>query len=72
MGTFRKFGEWGTENFSDWSKTQAPCDMAVIDTNQWVFMEKVWPFNVASLFNVAPLDGNCLYVRANSSSLFMW
>ena len=34
MGTLRKFGEWGVEIFSDWSKTRTPWDMAVIDTNQ--------------------------------------
>ena len=51
VGTFQKFWEWGTETFSDQSKTQTSCDMAVIDTIQWVSMEKVW------LFNVTPLDG---------------
>ena len=50
--TFRKFLGSGTETFSDRSKSQTPCNMAVIDTIQWVFIEKVW------LFNVAPLDGN--------------
>ena len=55
VGTFKKFEKWGTETFSDWSKTQTPCDMAVIDINQWVSMEKVW------LFNVAPLDGITAY-----------
>ena len=36
MGTFRKFLEWGTQTFSNQSKTQTQttCDMAVIDTNQ--------------------------------------
>ena len=34
MGTFRKFLEWGAETFSDRSKIQTTCDMAVIDTNQ--------------------------------------
>ena len=40
QGAFRKFGEWAVETFSDWSKTQVPCDMAVIDPNQWVSMER--------------------------------
>ena len=57
-GTFRKFLEWGAETFSDQSKTQKTCNMAVIDTNQWVSMEKVWLFNVTQLFNVALLDGH--------------
>ena len=45
------------ETFSDWSKPQTLCDMAVIDTNQWVSMEKVWLFNATPLFSVSPLDG---------------
>ena len=53
MGTFRKFLERGAETFSDQYKTQTTCDMAVIDTNQWVSMKKVWLFNVTLLFNVA-------------------
>ena len=57
MGTFHKFGGWRTETFSEQSETQTSCDMAVIDTIQWVFMEMVWLFNVTPLFNVAPLDG---------------
>ena len=53
VGTFRKFDDdrWGTETFSDQLKSQTLCDMAVIDTIQWVSMEEVWLFNVASLFN---------------------
>ena len=31
---------WGTETFSKQSKTQTSCDMAVMDTNQWRYMEK--------------------------------
>ena len=31
VGAFRKFGGWGTETFSDQSKSQTPCNMAVID-----------------------------------------
>ena len=58
-GTFRKFLEWRAETFCGRSKTQTTCNMAVIDTDQWVSMEKVWLFNVTPLFNVAPLDGNC-------------
>ena len=41
--TFRKFlvvELWGAETLSDQSKTQATCNMVVIDTNQWVSMEK--------------------------------
>ena len=30
--TFQKFGGWGTETFSDQSKTQTSCDMAVANT----------------------------------------
>ena len=44
------------ETFNDQSKTKTPCNMAVIDTNQWVSMEKVW------LFNVAPLEVTCTYI----------
>ena len=51
VGTFRKFDGWGAETFSDQSKSQTLCDMAVIDTIQWVSMEEVRLFNVASLFN---------------------
>ena len=40
VGTFRKFLEWGAENFSDQSKIQTTCNMAVIDTNQPVFHGK--------------------------------
>ena len=32
VGTFHKFWGWGTETFSEQSKTQTSCDMAVIDT----------------------------------------
>ena len=52
MGTFRIFGGWVAGTFSDRSKSQIPCDMAVIDTILRVSVEKVW------LFNVAPLDGS--------------
>ena len=34
MGTFKHFLGWGAETFKDQSKTQTPCNMAVIDTNQ--------------------------------------
>ena len=34
VGTFKKFGGWVTETFSDRSKSQTPCDMAVINTIQ--------------------------------------
>ena len=30
VGTFHKFWSWGTETFSEQSKTQASCDMVVI------------------------------------------
>ena len=41
VGIFRKFLEWGAETtFSNQSKTQATCNMAVINTNQWVSMGK--------------------------------
>ena len=53
METFRKFLERGAETFNDQSKTQTTCNMAVIDTNLWVSVEKVWLFNVTLLFNVA-------------------
>ena len=43
----------GAETFSDQSKTQTTCHMAVIDTNQWVSLKKVWLFNATPLFNVA-------------------
>ena len=56
--TFTKFLEWGAETFSDWSKAQTTCNMAVIETNQGVFMKKVWLFKVTPFFNVAPLDGS--------------
>ena len=58
MGTFRIFGGWAAGTFSDRSKSQTPCDMAVIDTIHRVSVEKVWLFNVALRFNVAPLDGS--------------
>ena len=57
VGIFRKFGEWRVETFSGQSKTQTLSNMAVINTNQWVSMEKVWLFSVAPLFNVAELNG---------------
>ena len=34
VGTSKKFWGWGTETFSDQSKTQISCDMIVIDTVQ--------------------------------------
>ena len=63
MGTFRKFLGWEVETFSDRSKTQTTtCNMAVIETNQWVSIEMAWLFNVALLFNVAPLDATYEHV----------
>ena len=32
--TFQKFGGWGTETFSEQSKTQISCDITVIGTVQ--------------------------------------
>ena len=42
MRAFKKFVGWGAETFSDRSKMQTPCNMAVKDTNPWFSMEKVW------------------------------
>ena len=41
MGTFRIFGGWAAGTFSDQSKLQTLCDMAVIDTIHRVSVEKV-------------------------------
>ena len=55
MGTFKNLLGWGAETFKDQSKTQTPCNMAVIDTNQWVSMEKLWLFNVAVVLLFNPI-----------------
>ena len=65
-GTFRKRLGSGTETFSDRPKSQTPCDMTVIDTIQWVSMEKVW------LFNVAPLDGTFLWYFQLQPEVEIW
>ena len=67
MGHLEKFWKSGEETFSDRSKSQTPCEMAVTDTFQWVSMEKVWLFNVAQLFNVSPLDGTLQNLSKNNS-----
>ena len=63
-------GEWGAETFSDRSETQTRCDIAVIDTDQWVYLEKVWLFNVTSLFNVAPLASSWQHLKTSTSPAF--
>ena len=52
---------WGAEILSDWFKKQTPFKMAVIGTNQWLFMEEVRLFNDAPMFNVTPLDNTLDY-----------
>ena len=54
---FRKFGEWVVETFSDSSKTQTPCDMAVMTL---IISEFPWKRHDCSMFtppfNIAPLE----------------
>ena len=44
MGTFHKFWGWGKNTFSEQSKTQTSCDMAVIDNYSVNFCGKGMTF----------------------------
>ena len=62
MGIFKKFWDWGTETFSDQSKTQTLRDDMTVSYRHYSVSFHPWKghdcFNVTSLFIDAPLDGS--------------
>ena len=64
VGTFRNFLEWGGETFSDRSKTQTTCNMAVIDTTVSFHGKGMTVQCCPTVQYCPPLDDMCSSIRS--------